>query len=408
MNNILDTGNTEGLVSSTIKKSVLSTITRDSSFTISDIVKSTGYSSTTVSKYISRLTEGGIITQLGRADSHTKGRKTVLYGIHPDYCYFMGIDIRNFCLSIALMNIKGEIISKQSFTDFKLENTYEVFEEICQKTEKFISSQDMNRSRIVAANFNISGRVNSKKGTSATLFNFEEMSGTTLADKLTEYIGIKSFIENDTKAMAYGEYKSGLYSKYQNMIFVNIGWGIGLGIIADGKLMNGKDGYSGEFGHICIYNNNRLCHCGKKGCIETEISGRAIVRNLTERIKNGETSILSPFVKSGSTITTEDIIHALRKQDALCIDIFSKTGLELGKHLAGIINLFNPEVLVIGGTIAQAESYYFSQYIELAIKQYALKLMYQDVPVLTSSVGPDAAITGACLLARSRFFDTEI
>ena len=105
-----------------------------------------------------------------------------------------------------------------------------------------------------------------------------------LTDLLSERLKIPVFIENDTKAMAYGEYASKERSGYENVIYVNVGWGLGLCLIVNGEIYYGKDGYSGEFGHVHMYNNNIMCHCGKKGCIETELSGSAICRKLIERI----------------------------------------------------------------------------------------------------------------------------
>lgn len=99
-----------------------------------------------------------------------------------------------------------------------------------------------------------------------------------------------------------------------------------------------------------MYNNNILCHCGKKGCIETEVSGRAIHRKLIERINNGESSVLSRKVRKGAVITTNDIIEAAEREDPLCIELISQTGTELGHQLAGLINLFNPEIIIIAAT----------------------------------------------------------
>ena len=208
--------------------------------------------------------------------------------------------------------------------------------------------------------------------------------------------------------MAYGEYMSGLNKSYKNMCYVNIGWGLGIALIVDGHLYLGKDGYSGELGHVHYFNNNILCHCGKKGCLETELSGRAIVRKLSERILQGDTSILSNKVKSGATITTDDIIEAVKKEDALCIEFISAIGTELGHQLSGLVNIFNPDVIVIGGSLSKIESYYFLQYTRLAIRQFSLKLISQDLPVISSALGEDAAIIGACMIARSKILTGEI
>ena len=204
--------------------------------------------------------------------------------------------------------------------------------------------------------------------------------------------------------MAFGEYMTGLNQKYKNVLFVNIGWGLGLGIIIDGKLYYGKNGYTGEFGHVNMYDNNVLCHCGKKGCIETEVSGRAIHRKLIERINSGESSVLSRMVNQRVSITTKDILDAAENEDPLCMELISQTGMELGHQLAGLINLFNPEAVILGGSLSKAKPYDFLQPAELAIRKYSLRLMSQNVYIATSTLGDMAGAVGACLLARSRTF----
>ena len=215
------------------------------------------------------------------------------------------------------------------------------------------------------------------------------------------------YMANDTQAMAYGEYHVRSKEKWENMLFVNAGWGLGLGIIIGGKLYAGGSGYAGEMGHMHMFDNNILCHCGKKGCLETEVSGRAISRKLTERIKAGESSVLSGKVHRNETITTDDIIMALEKEDPLCMELVSHTGSALGMYLAGIMNLLNPDAIVIGGGLSRAASYYFLQYAALAIKQHSLKLISSNVPVVSSVLGNRAGLMGACLLARDRFLLKE-
>ena len=399
----------ETLVSTIIRKSIMTHIMNSGNFVISDISEDTGYTVTTVAKYVSKLIEEGLLNEVDRINLHSKGRKTIRYGLSADNRYFLGVDISAFEMTIGLMNLSGEIIKIEKDTSFRLENNYATLDKICNGIRKFVEdTEKVDMSMIMCANINLPGRVNSRAGTSATTFNFEETANTSLAEILTDKIGIPIYIENDTKAMAYGEYMSGLNKSYKNMCYVNIGWGLGIGLIVDGHLYLGKDGYSGELGHVHQFNNNILCHCGKKGCLETELSGRAIVRKLSERILQGDTSILSDKVKSGATITTDDIIEAVKNEDALCIEFISSIGTELGHQLSGLVNIFNPDVIMIGGSLSKIESYYFLQYTRLAIRQFSLKLISQDLPVISSSLGENAAIVGACMIARSKILTGEI
>lgn len=134
----------------------------------------------------------------------------------------------------------------------------------------------------------------------------------------------------------------------KDIIFVNISWGLGIGIIIDGKVYTGKSGFSGEFGHVNVFDNEILCHCGKKGCLETEASGSALHRILLERIGSGESSILSKRTAENPP-TLDEIITAVNKEDLLCIEIVEEIGQKLGRQIAGLISIFNPELVIIGG-----------------------------------------------------------
>ena len=133
-------------------------------------------------------------------------------------------------------------------------------ESVCLSVEKFFDSaktKGINVSKIVGITFNLSGRVNTTLGTSASVFNFEETKDTPLAQILSERFGIPVFVMNDTKAMTYGEFLH-LNGRYNDMLYINAGWGLGLGIVVNGNLYYGKDGYSGEFGQ---HDGKRLPFC---------------------------------------------------------------------------------------------------------------------------------------------------
>ncbi len=203
--------------------------------------------------------------------------------------------------------------------------------------------------------------------------------------------------------MAYGEYMKGVVEGEQNVIFVNISWGIGIGIIIDGKPYYGKSGFSGEFGHFPIFDNEILCHCGKKGCLETEASGLSIHRTIVDRISKGESTVLTDLVKEVDSLTLSDIIKATNMEDPLCIEIVEEVGYKLGKYIAGLINIFNPELVVIGGRVAETEGFIMLP-IRSSIRKYSLNLVNKDSRIVSSKLKSKAGIIGACMIARSRLF----
>jgi predicted NBD/HSP70 family sugar kinase len=178
-------------------------------------------------------------------------------------------------------------------------------------------------------------------------------------------------------------------------------YGIGLGILLDGKLYYGKSGFSGEFGHIPFFTNEILCHCGKKGCLETEASGQSLVRKFREKIKQGYTSSALKKKKDLSEINLLDIITAANNEDMLSIELLAEVGEKLGKGLAVLINLFNPELLILGGTLSETGDY-IRLPIKSAINKYSLSLVNNDTQLRTSRLGEKAGVMGACLLARNK------
>lgn len=390
---------------SSIRELLFEKAASEGGFTIPTIASITGLSSTSVSRYVEEMKDEGLLRELPSEAKEGRGRRAIRYALKDNSRYFVGVDVKNFGLSIGLMDFAGEMVRQKSVPEFDYHNSYENLEVVCDAVLDFIVKDcNIDKTHIAGVRFCLGGRVDSESGMSATMYNFEDAKEESLSKILSEKLGLETNIENDSKAMTYGEYFRCCKDKWQNMLMVNIGWGLGLGIVIDGKIYYGGKGFSGEIGHMYAYDNNILCHCGKKGCIETEVSGRAIARKIEERIAQGEASVLSKKVRAKEPLTPEDILRAIDLEDPLTIEIVSWTGTELGKHLAGMMNIFNPECIVIGGVISEVPSYYFIQQVALSIKQYSLRLISQNVPIIASSLKSDASVIGACLMERAEYF----
>ena len=300
-----------------------------------------------------------------------------------------------------MINFKGDLIFHKGSIPYDLENTTQAFDTLCDIVTEQIAELNIDHDKILNICVDISGRVNPESGYSYSIFNFSEQP---LSEALTNRIGYPVCIDNDTRALTYGEYIKGCVNGEKDVIFVNVSWGLAIGIIIDGKIYCGKSGFAGEFGHIPAFDNEILCHCGKKGCLETEASGRALHRILIERVKNGETSILSKKIAEGKQITLGEIINAINREDPLCIEILEEIGQKLGKQIASVINVFNPELVIIGGRLSLTEDY-LTEPIKSAIRKYSLNLVNKDSIIAVSKLKDKAGVIGACMLARSRMFE---
>ena len=392
----------KGNKNSILKKRIITHYIYNGSSTITDLAKELDLSIPTVTKIINEMCEDGYIDDYGKLETNG-GRHPNLYGLNPTSGYFIGVDIKKFAINIALINFKGDMIELKMNQPYKFENTQEALEDLCQLISNFIKSLEVDTKKIMNICINISGRVNPESGYSFSMFNFSESP---LAEVLSQKLGFHVCIDNDTRAMTYGEYMKGCVEGEKNIIFVNISWGLGIGIIINGKIYAGKSGFSGEFGHVNTFDNEIICHCGKKGCLETETSGSALHRILIERIQNGESSILSKQVNEQKTpLTLDKIIEAINKEDFLCIEIVEEIGQKLGRYIAGLINIFNPELVIIGGTLSLTEDY-LTQPIKTAVRKYSLNLVNKDSAITTSKLKDSAGVIGACMLARSRMFES--
>lgn len=384
-----------------IKRKIISYYLFNNTSTLPDLAKVLNTSVPTVTKLVSELTEKGYIINYGKLETN-EGRPPTLYGLNPDSGYFIGVDIKKFSLHFALMNLVGDIVEYKMGINCILENSPDGLNTLCYHINQFIKNLTIDKSKILKIGINISGRVNPDSGYSFSLFNFEERS---LTDVISEKVGYDIYIDNDTRAMTYGEFIKGNVKGEKNIIFINLSWGLGSGLILGGKIFMGKSGFSGEFGHFNVFDNEIICQCGKRGCLETEVSGAALYRKLLQCIDDGKQSILSSRIKkNSSSLTLYDIVNATNKEDLLCIELIEEIGQKLGRYLAGLINLLNPELVIIGGVLAQTEDYIL-QPIKSAVRKYSLNLVNKDSEIVLSKLQEKAGVIGACMLARNKMFE---
>ena len=383
-----------------MKKRIISYYIHNGNSTITDLSLVLDLSIPTVTKFIDEMCGLGILSEYGKLE-RSGGRHPSLYGLNPASGYFIGVDIRRYSLNMGVINFSGEMIDSQMNVPYVFENSYAGLRTLCNQIKDFINTLDIDRSKLLNICVNVSGRVNPDSGYSYSWFNFGEEP---LSQIMTDMVGYPVCIDNDTRSMAYGEYLKGSVKSLKNVLFINASWGIGLGMIIDGKIYLGKSGFAGEFGHVHMYDNQVICHCGKKGCLETEASGAAMFRKLIERINSGEISVLSEEVKTGKDITLEAIVEAVNDEDILCIELIEDVGVNLGRAIAGLINIFNPDAVVVGGLLSLTGDY-FIQPIKTAIRKYSLNLVNKDTVVCASTLKGKAGMVGACMVARSRLFE---
>ena len=383
------------------KTALLNLLIEHGGQTIAELSSSLGVSVPYTTKTLNELIEDGLIEVTGKKDNYSK-RAPKIYDLIATSGYFLGIDTGKQSLTFGICDFCGNMVAEPELIHFDYQDTPECFDRFINLINEYIQRSGIARSQIKKACMSIGGRVNPEIGCAYNYFTCTEMP---LAEALTERLDLPFCIDNDTRCMTYGEYLKGVCKGLKNIIFVNVSWGIGIGIIFDGKLYLGKSGFSGEIGHMHIYNNDIICHCGKTGCMETETSGSALLRKMKEALENGGTSVLSDKVKNQhQELTLQDILDAIKKEDVLSIETLQKVAVELGTNLAGIINIFNPEMLVIGGDLSVTGAY-LTQPICMGIKKFSLNMVNEDSQVAASTLKEHAGLIGACIMARSKYLN---
>ena len=380
------------------KKIILGHFANNGNTTIPELSKDLDVSVPKVTSLVNELIQEGLIKDYGKIES-SGGRKPNLYGIVPDSAFFIGVDVKQSHINIGLSDLQKNLVKISEKLDYRLDNTAHSLESLCSYIENFIAEIDVPSGRVLGIGINLSGRINYTTGHSYSFFHFDENP---LAEIIHTRVGIPVFLENDSRAMAYGEFCAGAVQDEKDVLFLNLDYGIGVGILFDGQLYYGKSGYAGEVGHMPFFDNERICHCGKKGCLETEASGWALTRMFREKLAEGSSSVLTSKRKmKPEDITMDHIIDAALGDDVLAIELIARVGENLGRGIAALINVLNPELVVLGGSLISTGDYLYLP-IKTALNKYSLSLVNNDSQLKMSTLGEQAGILGACLLVRNR------
>lgn len=381
-----------------IRKTIVSYFADTGNATIADLCKETNLSVPKVTTLITELIAEGLVKDFGKVGS-TGGRRPNIYGLVPDSCFFLGVDVKHNHINIGLIDLQKKLIKISKDVPYNLENTAESLAALCELIKNFIKESAIAREKILGLGLNLSGRINYATGYSYSFFHFNEDP---LSKLLEKELHLKTYLENDSRAMAYGEFNCGVVKEEKNVLFLNLDYGLGMGVLINNELYYGKSGFAGEIGHIPLFNNEIICHCGKKGCLETEASGRALIELFKEKLLAGSSTSLNKTAEDN--IQMQDIINAANNDDVLSIELIAKVGEKLGRGIALLINIYNPELVILGGALASTGEHLHLP-IKSALNKFSLSLVNSDTQLKLSKLGETAGVIGACLLVRKRLLE---
>lgn len=382
------------------KKQILALCEKGETFSLADLARELGTSIPKITRIVTEMEQAGILSDWGKQESAT-GRRPSMYGLNPGAGCFIGVEVGQDALALAVTDFTGRLLHFQDGIPYTLTSTEMSVRGLCTTVQRHTRKYHLDPALVRVVGVNLTGRVNHQTGYSYSYYISEEKP---IRDILEAGFGRPVFIENDSRGMAFGEYMSGIAGDARTVLFLNVGWGLGMGMVLDGKLFNGKSGFSGEIGHFPLLDNHQICRCGKVGCLETGASGLALHRLIGERLAKGHPSILSGTCTDHRDITLNDILDAVAKEDVTAIECVEEVGDTLGRAVAGLINIFNPDVVVVGGRLSVTEQYLMPPLLS-AVNRLSLNLVNNDTVIKVSRLGNKAGAVGASLLAKHRLLN---
>lgn len=351
-------------------------------FTISAVAKYIHISIPSATSYINELVEIGWLIE-AEVKATASGRRPSIFKLNPSKKDFLIIDINTRTTTVYIVDLTHNVRAKK---EIELAISHEEYPLLLLEEVNVLISEF---GKPWAIGFSSPGLIDKKKEENLTYTNHNVL-GMSLTQWMNEQTGVKSYLINDTRASLLGEYHFGSVKKKENVILLNLDWGVGLGILANGSIVEGSDGFSGELGHIQIKPDGKLCHCGKIGCLDTIASASSILATVIEGLKNGEQSLLQQKVEP---VTIDHIIWAVKKGDSFAISVVNNAANELGKGLAVVIHLLNPHTIIIDGILSNMGDLITSA-IQQAINKYCINDFKKGLDIVVSPFGDLSKVYG--------------
>ena len=350
-------------------------------------------------KLIEELIVENLVIETGYAPS-TGGRRPLTYSIQKNVMYLVSVAMDQFVTKIAIVDMQNNFVSPIEKIVLPLPDNAEALDVLVEKIDQVISLSGIQKEKFIGIGIGMPGFVDVQKGINYSFLQLP--NNASITKYISEIIGIPVFIDNDSSLIALAEFYFGAARGEKNAMVINIGWGIGLGMILNGELFRGHEGFAGEFSHIPLFLNGKLCWCGKVGCLETETSLLLIIEKAREGINSGRLSRLNSLSFDDIEQAFDGIIKAVRSGDQFAAELFSKAGYNIGKGIAVLIHLFNPKKIILSGRGASAGKIWLAP-IQQALNEHCIPKLFQGTSIEISSLGMQAELIGAAALVMEHY-----
>jgi len=313
--------------------------------------------------------------------------------------YFVGVDLGGTKILAGVFGANFECLARMKLSTKADRGQEQVMGRVARCVQDAVDECDLSMKQIRGVGIGAPGAVDAEEGRVIFAPNLG-WKDIPLKKTLEKEMDVPVFVENDCKLHTLGVYEAELKAKPRHLIGIFLGTGIGSGLILDGKPYRGHNGTAGEVGHMVIDVNGPECGCGNRGCFEALASRRAIFRTIQSAVKKGQETLLTTMLgKDLSDLRSGDLRKAIRRGDKFVAQVIEQAAEYTGVAVGNLINLFNPEVVVLGGGIMEQLEHEMMSTIEKVAKAHALPGTAKGIEIMATRLGDDAGITGGAVLA---------
>jgi predicted NBD/HSP70 family sugar kinase len=354
-----------------------------------------------ISKAIGELIDEGFVIEQGYAPSRG-GRKPLMYALQSSARYIVTVAMDQLSTRIQMLDLLNNPVADIAINELNLFTDPHALSTLIDYINDYIAATGIAKNKIAGIGIGMPGFIDAAEGINYT---YLDSAGQNLTQVITTQTGVPTYIENDSSLIALAEQKFGIAKNQKDVMVINLGWGIGLGMIINGEIYRGHNGFAGEFSHIPLSEDGALCICGKRGCLEAEASMLVVAQKAIKGIKKGHISSLKYTDKDQSNLVGNAIMEAANNGDQFAIELLSDAGYKIGKALAILIHIMNPESIILSGRGAIVGKILLAP-IQQALNKYCIPRLVSSTELLISDLGFNAELIGTAVLVMENF-DTE-
>jgi predicted NBD/HSP70 family sugar kinase len=376
------------------RTSVLNIIKNQGPISRTEIAEETQLSAATITGIVGELIHKNLVYEKETGDSRG-GRRPILVALNSKGGYSIGIKLSADHATAALIDLEAAIISKHT-CPLEGSTVNDAVKCISEEVRYLLEKTEINTELLIGVGVGLAGVIDPRVGILkySPIFGWKDVP---LVEMLQAAIGVPVLIDNDVNTLTFTEKWFGAGRGIDNFLTVTVGRGVGLGIVVNGRIYRGWFGGAGEFGHTVLNPTGPACICGKKGCLETFVSDPALLRMASEAWREGDISKQVENVDALLTLAQEGDLGAIR--------VYERAGIALGQGLANLINLLNPELIIISGEGAIAGDLLFEP-MNKSLNNHVMPVLAEHIQIRVDEWEDDAWARGAASLVLRRLFES--